>query len=53
MDAPAAAPPEIDIDTFSAIPVEVRDNTVYIGGRALCLDGAALKTVRVANGEAH
>ncbi|MDR1147486.1 MAG: methionine--tRNA ligase [Spirochaetaceae bacterium] len=53
LESPAAAPPEIDIDTFSAIPVEVRDNTVYIGGRALCLNGAALKTVRVANGEAH
>ncbi|MDR1363754.1 MAG: methionine--tRNA ligase [Spirochaetaceae bacterium] len=52
-ETPAAAPPEIDIDAFSAIPVVVRDNTVYIGDKALCLGGTAVKTVRVVNGEAH
>ncbi|MDR0408847.1 MAG: methionine--tRNA ligase [Spirochaetaceae bacterium] len=53
IEPPTSAPPEIDIDTFSSIPVLVRDNKVYIGGRTLCLDGKALKTIRVANGETH
>jgi methionyl-tRNA synthetase len=50
---PPAPPVEIDIDTFSAMPITVRENTVYVGGRALCLDGKPLRTRRVENGEAH
>ncbi|MDR2802703.1 MAG: methionine--tRNA ligase, partial [Treponema sp.] len=50
---PAAAPPELDIDAFSSMPITVRQNTVYIGGKALCLDGKPVRTERVENGEAH
>jgi methionyl-tRNA synthetase len=53
MEPPSAAPPEIDIDAFSRFPITVRQNTVYVGGRALCVNGKPLKTERVANGEAH
>ncbi|MDR2660006.1 MAG: methionine--tRNA ligase [Spirochaetaceae bacterium] len=52
-DFPAAAPPEIDIDAFSSIKINVRGNVVYVGDRPLCIGGAAVKTVRVANGEVH
>ncbi|MDR2445209.1 MAG: methionine--tRNA ligase [Spirochaetaceae bacterium] len=48
-----AAPPEIDINTFSEILITVRQNTVYVGGAALCLDGKPVKTARVENGDVH
>ena len=50
---PAAAPAMIDIDTFSAIPITVRRNTVHIGSRALCVDGKRVKTRRIENGDVH
>ncbi|MDR0684820.1 MAG: methionine--tRNA ligase [Spirochaetaceae bacterium] len=50
---PDAALPEIDIDTFSEIPITVRQNTVYIGGLALCLNGKPVKTARIENGDVH
>ncbi|MDR2343613.1 MAG: methionine--tRNA ligase [Spirochaetaceae bacterium] len=53
MEAPSVPPPEIDIEAFSALPIRVRQNTVYVGGRALCLNGKPLRTTRVENGEAH
>ena len=43
-------PAEIDIDTFFSIPIEVRDNVVMSGGRALLLDGKPVKTKVVAQG---
>jgi methionyl-tRNA synthetase len=46
-------PPEIDIDTFFSIPLEVRDNTVFAGGRALTLEGKPIKTALIARGEVH
>jgi methionyl-tRNA synthetase len=51
---PASTPlPEIDIDAFSRFPIRVRENTVYVGGRALCLNGKPVRTERVESGEAH
>jgi methionyl-tRNA synthetase len=53
MEPPAEAPPEIDIDAFSAFPTEVKDSTVRVGGRALCLANAPVRTSRVSNGVAR
>ncbi|MDR2097942.1 MAG: methionine--tRNA ligase [Spirochaetaceae bacterium] len=53
MEAPASAPCEISIDAFSLFPVTVRQNTVYVGSKALCLDGKPVRTARIENGEAH
>jgi methionyl-tRNA synthetase len=46
-------PAEIDIDTFFSIPIEVKDNTVMAGGRALTLEGKAINTKIISNGEVH
>jgi methionyl-tRNA synthetase len=49
----AAPPAEIDIDTFFSIPMEVKDNTVMVGGKALTLDGKPIKTKVISSGEVH
>ncbi|MDR1176845.1 MAG: methionine--tRNA ligase [Treponema sp.] len=46
-------PGEIDIDTFFSVPMLVKDNTVTVGGKALCLDGKPVKTAIIAEGEVH
>ncbi|MDR3356325.1 MAG: methionine--tRNA ligase [Spirochaetaceae bacterium] len=51
LEAPASPPAEIDIDAFSVFPIRVLQNTVYVGGRALCIDGKPVMTARVENGE--
>ena len=50
---PAEVPAEIDIDTFFSIPLEVRDNTVMAGGRALTLEGKPVRTKIITSGEVH
>jgi methionyl-tRNA synthetase len=50
----AGAPPaEIDIDTFFSYPVVVKDNQVLSGGKKLCLNGNAVCTKIIPNGEVH
>ncbi|AEF80516.1 methionine--tRNA ligase [Leadbettera azotonutricia] len=46
-------PEEIDIDTFFSIPIEVKDNTVAVGGRAFALNGKPVRTVAISQGEVH
>jgi len=46
-------PAEIDIDTFLSIPLEVRDNTVMTGGKALTLEGKPIKTKIISSGGVH
>ena len=46
-------PAEIDIETFFSIPLEVKDNTVTVGGKALILDGKQIKTKIISSGEVH
>ena len=46
-------PAEIDIDTFFSVPIEVKDNVVMAGGRALTLDGKPVKTAIISSGEVH
>jgi methionyl-tRNA synthetase len=48
-----AAPPEISIDTFFTIPLEVKNFTVCAGGKALTLNGSQLTTRLVEKGEVH
>jgi methionyl-tRNA synthetase len=48
-----AAPAEIDIDTFFSIPIEVKDNTVTVGGRAFTLNNKPVHTVTISQGEVH
>ncbi|MDR2768719.1 MAG: methionine--tRNA ligase [Treponema sp.] len=50
---PASAPSEISIDAFFSVPLEVKDYTVYAGGKALTLNGAPLGTRLVEKGEVH
>jgi methionyl-tRNA synthetase len=50
---PQNPPPEIDIDTFFSIPMEVKDGTVMAGGRALTLNGKPIKTKIVTSGGVH
>ena len=49
----ANLPGEIDIDTFFSIPLEVKDNAVLSGGKALMLEGRPLRTKIIANGNVH
>jgi methionyl-tRNA synthetase len=44
---------EIDIDTFFSIPMEVKDHTVLVGGKALTLEGKPIKTKIIASGGVH
>jgi tRNA-binding EMAP/Myf-like protein len=46
-------PAEIDIDTFFSIPMEVKDNTVMVGGKALTLNGNPVRTKIVSSGGVH
>ena len=50
---PANLPAEIDIDTFFSIPMEVKNNTVTVGGKALTLDGKPIRTKVISSGEVH
>ena len=43
-------PAEIDIGTFSSIPLEVKDYTVRAGGRALTLQGKPIRTKTISSG---
>ena len=52
-ECPAEAPSEIDIETFFSIPMEVKDNTVMVGGRAMTLEGQAVRTKIISRGEVH
>jgi methionyl-tRNA synthetase len=44
---------EIDIDTFFSIPMEVTENTVTVGGKALTLEGKPIKTKLISHGNVH
>jgi len=46
-------PSEIDIDTFFSIPIEVKDHSVLVGGKALTLEGRPIKTRIIESGEVH
>jgi methionyl-tRNA synthetase len=50
----AGTPPaEIDIDTFFSYPIVVKDNDVLCGEKKLCLNGNAVRTKVIPNGEVH
>ena len=49
----AEAPSEINIDTFFSIPIEVKDNAVLVGGRAMTLEGKSIKTKIIPCGGVH
>jgi methionyl-tRNA synthetase len=49
----AAAPEEIDIDTFFSQPIAVKDYAVFSGGKNLCLEGKPVRTAVVCEGEVH
>jgi len=44
---------EIDIDTFFSIPMEVRENTVTVGGKVLTLEGKPIRTKIISQGNVH
>jgi methionyl-tRNA synthetase len=48
-----SAPAEIDIDTFFSFPIVVKDNTVFSGGKKLCLNGIPVLTKVIPEGEVH
>jgi methionyl-tRNA synthetase len=50
---PGTTPPEIDIETFFSIPMEVKDNVVQCGGKALFILGKPINTGIVSQGEVH
>jgi methionyl-tRNA synthetase len=50
---PPVPPAEIDIDTFFRVPLRVKDGVVEAEGRALTLNGEALKTRIILSGEVH
>jgi len=52
-DASAAAPAEIDIDTFFSYPIVVKDFAVTHNGKNMCLNGKPVCTSVIANGEVH
>jgi hypothetical protein len=49
-DSPPA-PTEIDIDTFFSVPIKVTDHIVNTGGKRLLLNGAPIKTQKLAEGD--
>jgi methionyl-tRNA synthetase len=49
----AAAPAEIDIDTFFSQPIVVKNYEVYSGGKKLCLGGKPVHTTLIPEGEVH
>ena len=46
-------PSEIDIDAFFSIPIELKDYTVMVGGKALTLEGKPVRTKIISSGEVH
>ncbi len=52
-DPAAEKPAQIDADTFFAVDIEVKDNTVRIGGVPLVAGGKPVTTVRTVNGGVH
>jgi len=49
----AAAPAEIDIDTFFLQPITVKEHAVICNGKNLCLDGKPVRTAVIPEGEVH
>jgi methionyl-tRNA synthetase len=49
----AAAPAEIDIDTFFNFPINVKDFGVNSEGKSLCLNGKPVRTKIIPDGEVH
>jgi len=47
----AAAPAEIDIDTFFSMPVNVKDFVVISGGKKMCLEGNEVRTSIISDGK--
>jgi methionyl-tRNA synthetase len=52
-EAAAAAPSEIDIDTFFSYPIAVSSFLVQSNGKNLCLDGKPARTSVIPEGEVH
>jgi methionyl-tRNA synthetase len=50
---PGLPPGEINLDTFEAIPLIVKDYTVVSGDKALLLNGKPLRTTVLVSGEVH
>ncbi|MDR3275663.1 MAG: methionine--tRNA ligase, partial [Treponema sp.] len=48
-----AAPAQISIDQFLAVPLEIKDHTVLSGGQALSLLGKPIRCSRIAEGGVH
>jgi methionyl-tRNA synthetase len=46
-------PPEIDIDTFFSMPIEVKNFIVQSNGKNLCFDGIPVKTSVISDAEVH
>jgi methionyl-tRNA synthetase len=44
-------PEQITIDTFFSIPIKVEDNTVFVNGKKLTLNGNPIKTAMIPAGE--
>ena len=49
----AAAPAEIDIDTFFSYPVIVKEFAVMNNGKNMCLNGTPVRTAIIPDGEVH
>ncbi|GHV96627.1 methionine--tRNA ligase [Spirochaetia bacterium] len=49
----AAAPAEIDIDTFFSVPIVANNYAVQSGGKNLCLAGKPIRTSIIPEGEVH
>jgi methionyl-tRNA synthetase len=49
----AAAPAEIDIDTFFSVPLAAKNFAVQSGGKNLCLAGKPIRTSIIPEGEVH
>ncbi len=51
MPAPASDPPQVSIDEFFEIPIEVRDHVVQVGGRPLQVGDRTVTTTQVSEGK--
>jgi hypothetical protein len=49
----AAAPLEIDLETFFSYPIAVNNFIVQSNGKNLCLDGKLARTSIISEGEVH
>jgi methionyl-tRNA synthetase len=49
----APLPPEIDIDTFAAVPITVKASTVEVAGRTLIIAGKPVQTQTIIDGAVH